>query len=69
MARTGNDPQVRTHLFQRDPVADADPTFKFACSSAQQYAWIKQYYPELFTKITEKVRAGQFVPVGGMWVE
>ena len=50
-------------------LADADPTFKFACSSAQQYAWIKQYYPELFDKITEKVRAGQFVPVGGMWVE
>src|SRR5829696_3464627 len=50
-------------------LADADPTFKFACSSAQQYAWIKRYYPELFTEITEKVRAGQFVPVGGMWVE
>jgi alpha-mannosidase len=50
-------------------LADADPTFKFACSSAQQYAWIKQYYPELFDKITEKVRVGQFVPVGGMWVE
>jgi alpha-mannosidase len=50
-------------------LADADPTFKFACSSAQQYAWIKQYYPELFDKITEKVRGGQFVPVGGMWVE
>jgi alpha-mannosidase len=50
-------------------LADADPTFKFACSSAQQYAWIKQHYPELFDKITEKVRVGQFVPVGGMWVE
>ncbi len=50
-------------------LADADPTFKFACSSAQQYAWMKQYYPELFARITEKVKAGQFVPVGGMWVE
>ena len=50
-------------------LADADPTFIFACSSAQQLAWIKQYYPELFDKITEKVRDGQFVPVGGMWVE
>jgi alpha-mannosidase len=50
-------------------LADADPDFRFACSSAQQYAWMKQYYPELFARITEKVRAGQFVPVGGMWVE
>ncbi len=50
-------------------LADADPTFKFACSSAQQYAWMKQYYPELFARITEKVRTGQFLPVGGMWVE
>ena len=30
---------------------------------------MKQYYPELFARITEKVRAGQFLPVGGMWVE
>ena len=50
-------------------LADADPAFIFACSSAQQLAWIKQYYPDLFDKITEKVRDGQFVPVGGMWVE
>ena len=48
---------------------DADPDFVFACSSAQQYAWMKEFYPELFDRIREKVAAGQFVPVGGMWVE
>jgi len=48
---------------------DADPDFVFACSSAQQYAWMKQFYPELFDRIRKKVAAGQFVPVGGMWVE
>lgn len=48
---------------------DEDPDFVFSCSSAQQFAWIKEYYPELFTRIREKVRSGQFVPVGGMWVE
>jgi alpha-mannosidase len=41
----------------------------FSCSSAQQLAWIKEFYPELFGRIREKVKAGQFVPVGGMWVE
>jgi alpha-mannosidase len=48
---------------------DEDPDFVFSCSSAQQLAWIKELYPELFGRIREKVRTGQFVPVGGMWVE
>ncbi len=48
---------------------DEDPGFVFSCSSAQQLAWIKEFYPELFGRIREKVKAGQFVPVGGMWVE
>ncbi|MFK0004101.1 alpha-mannosidase [Paenarthrobacter sp. NPDC090522] len=48
---------------------DDDPDFVFSCSSAQQLAWIKEYFPELFVRIREKVKAGQFVPVGGMWVE
>ncbi|MBO0984233.1 glycoside hydrolase family 38 C-terminal domain-containing protein [Rathayibacter sp. SD072] len=48
---------------------DEHPDFVFACSSAQQFAWMKEHYPELFERIREKVAAGQFVPVGGMWVE
>ncbi|MBE4717440.1 glycoside hydrolase family 38 C-terminal domain-containing protein [Pseudarthrobacter sp. AB1] len=48
---------------------DEDPGFVFSCSSAQQLAWMKEFYPELFSRIREKVQAGQFVPVGGMWVE
>jgi alpha-mannosidase len=48
---------------------DEDPGFVFSCSSAQQFAWMKEFYPELFGRIREKVKAGQFVPVGGMWVE
>lgn len=48
---------------------DDDPDFVFACSSAQQYAWIKQFYPELFERIRARVAEGRFVPVGGMWVE
>ncbi|MDN5667071.1 MAG: glycosyl hydrolase-related protein [Renibacterium salmoninarum] len=48
---------------------DEYPDFVFSCSSAQQLKWIKDFYPELFGRIKEKVAAGQFVPVGGMWVE
>lgn len=48
---------------------DDDPSFVFACSSAQQYAWVKQYYPGLFERIRARVAEGRFVPVGGMWVE
>ncbi|KAA9155291.1 alpha-mannosidase [Amycolatopsis acidicola] len=48
---------------------DEYPDFVFACSSAQQYAWMKDHYPELFERIRARVADGRFVPVGGMWVE
>ncbi|GHF41111.1 alpha-mannosidase [Amycolatopsis bartoniae] len=48
---------------------DEYPDFVFACSSAQQYAWIKEHYPALFERIRKRVAEGRFVPVGGMWVE
>ena len=48
---------------------DQDPTFVFASSSAQQFAWMKDNYPELFERIRTRVAEGRFIPVGGMWVE
>ncbi|GAB2578926.1 putative glycosyl hydrolase [Paractinoplanes abujensis] len=48
---------------------DEYPDFVFACSSAQQYAWMKEHYPALFERIRARVAEGRFVPVGGMWVE
>ena len=48
---------------------DDHPDFVFACSSAQQYLWMKQHYPAIYDRIREMVAAGRFVPVGGMWVE
>ncbi|MFK7917916.1 MAG: alpha-mannosidase [Ilumatobacter sp.] len=48
---------------------DIDPTYRFSCSQAQQYAWIEERHPELFAQITDKAEAGQWLPVGGMWVE
>jgi alpha-mannosidase len=48
---------------------DRNPDFVFAASSAQQYAWLKASYPELFERVRAHVATGNFVPVGGMWVE
>ncbi|CAI9393025.1 glycoside hydrolase family 38 C-terminal domain-containing protein [Microbacterium sp. T2.11-28] len=48
---------------------DEYPDFVFSCSSAQQYAWLRDHHPRVFDRIREKVAAGTFVPVGGMWVE
>ena len=45
------------------------PEYRFACSQAQQYAWIKERNPDLWERIRAKVERGQFVPVGGSWVE
>jgi len=48
---------------------DRDPEFTFACSSAQQFAWIKEFYPQIFEGIKKRAAEGRFIPVGGMWVE
>lgn len=48
---------------------DRYPEFRFACSQAQQYAWIEQTHPELFARIKDAVARGQWIPAGGMWVE
>ncbi len=48
---------------------DEYPEYRFTCSQAQQYAWIEERHPDLFERITVKVRGGQWIPVGGMWVE
>ncbi len=55
-------------LIERTASTDA-AEFVFAASSAQQYAWLKESYPELFDRVKRHVRTGRFVPVGGMWVE
>ena len=45
------------------------PDFKFMSSQAQLYDFVKQDYPELFEKIRQKVKDGQWEPEGSMWVE
>jgi alpha-mannosidase len=45
------------------------PDYVFVCSQAQQHAWMAEQYPSLFEEMKEKAAAGQFEPVGSMWVE
>jgi alpha-mannosidase len=48
---------------------DEYPEFKFACSQAYQYVVIAQTDPDLFERIRAKVANGQWLPIGGSWVE
>jgi len=45
------------------------PDFVFAASQPAQYEWMKTSYPDIYRRIKEKVAAGQWEPVGAMWVE
>ena len=36
---------------------------------AQQLEWVKIHYPALFEEIKVFAAKGQFIPVGGTWVE
>lgn len=48
---------------------DEYPDYKFAVSQAQQLEWVKNQYPSLYAQLKTKAASGQFVPVGGTWVE
>ncbi|MGY4978519.1 alpha-mannosidase [Streptomyces sp. 900105755] len=50
-------------------LAEEYPELVFACSSAQQYAWMKEQRPEIFARMKKAAADGNWVPVGGMWVE
>ena len=46
-----------------------NPDAVFSHSQAQHYAWVRDEAPEIFAEVVELVKAGQWEPVGGMWVE
>jgi alpha-mannosidase len=46
-----------------------NPDAIFSHSQAQHYAWVREEAPEIFAEVVELVKAGQWEPVGGMWVE
>lgn len=48
---------------------DEFPSFTYAQSQPQAYAYVKQYYPELYERVKRHIEAGRWELVGGMWVE
>ncbi|MEA2279812.1 MAG: alpha-mannosidase [Solirubrobacteraceae bacterium] len=48
---------------------DRYPDYRFACSQAQQYAWIREDAPGLWERIRARIAEGRWLPVGGTWVE
>jgi alpha-mannosidase len=43
--------------------------YKFSCSQALQYQWMRDFYPSIYDGIQNAVREGRWFPVGGTWVE
>jgi alpha-mannosidase len=48
---------------------DEYPGFKFACSQAAQYVMMEEDDPALFERIRAAAKRGQWIPIGGSWVE
>ena len=45
------------------------PDYVFGASQPQLYQWMKDYYPELYSEIKERVQEGRWELQGAMWVE
>ena len=45
------------------------PDYYFIQSSALHLSWMKDYYPDIFERIKERVKEGRYEPNGGVWVE
>jgi alpha-mannosidase len=48
---------------------DLYPEYRFVCSQAAQYEWVKNLAPKLYARIKEKIKSGQWEVTGSMWVE
>uniref|UniRef100_A0A674K851 Alpha-mannosidase 2C1 n=1 Tax=Terrapene triunguis TaxID=2587831 RepID=A0A674K851_9SAUR len=38
-------------------------------AKAQQFEWVRNWYPGLYAQIQDYAKEGRFIPVGGTWVE
>ncbi len=59
---------LRTVLIQLR-LMDRYPDFKYTHTQPYVYETLEKYYPDVFEELKEKVKVGQFEPVGAMYVE
>lgn len=59
---------LRTVLIQMR-LMDKYSDFRYAHTQAYTYETVEKYYPEVFEELKEKIKSGQFEPVGAMYVE
>ena len=59
---------ARTVLIQMR-LMDKYPDFKYTHTQPYTYELLKNYYPDLYSELKEKIKSGQFEPVGAMYVE
>jgi len=45
------------------------PEYKYVCSQAPIYIWLKKYYPELYEQICERIKEGRWEVAGSFFVE
>ena len=59
---------LRTVLIQLR-LMDKYPDFKYTHTQPYVYETLEKYYPDVFKELQQKVKNGQFEPVGAMYVE
>ncbi|MCR5207846.1 MAG: alpha-mannosidase, partial [Eubacterium sp.] len=59
---------LRTVLIQLR-LMDRYPDFKYTHTQPYLYETLEKYYPDVFEELKDKVKRGQFEPVGAMYVE
>ncbi len=50
-------------------IMEQHPSYVFGASQAQQYEWVQENYPTLYSEIKAAVKRGQWALLGGTWVE
>ncbi|SFL69152.1 alpha-mannosidase [Gracilibacillus orientalis] len=43
--------------------------FEYAQSQPQLFEYLKNYYPKIYERVKQQIKAGRFEIIGGMWVE
>ncbi|MDO4484000.1 MAG: hypothetical protein Q4C54_06090 [Clostridia bacterium] len=61
--------KVARTFAQQIRLMDLYPEYKFIQSQPQSYLICKKLYPALYERIKEKIKAGQWIADGSMWVE